>query len=113
MLLLYFLCHPAGAEITNIKADLQKSGVAGRQSSRVSVGRIRRDVQGCLEEGEHFKKPLGSHLGRRLRNPLDFSTGQKQTEEQNTQQGSTTQQKELSEAKMLLGNSSLPFKEDT
>ena len=32
-------------------------------------------------QGEHFKKPLGNHLGEGERNSLDCSTGQKQHED--------------------------------
>lgn len=81
MLFLAFFCHPAADVTTAMKEDVQKSKVSERQSSCVSEGESRRDVQGALEQGEHFKKPLGNHTGRTARNPLDLSTAQKQHEE--------------------------------
>lgn len=81
MLFLDFLRRPAGDGPTAIKENLQKSGVAQRQWGRASVGTTRRDVQGGLVQGEHFKKPLGNHPGERARGPLDCSTGQKQHED--------------------------------
>jgi len=73
MLFIDFLCLPAGDGITNIKENPQKSGVA-QSLCRVSVVKTRRDVHGDLEQGEHFKEPLGNHPGERVRNTLDSST---------------------------------------
>ncbi|XP_019467136.1 zinc finger protein 501-like [Meleagris gallopavo] len=74
---------PAGDGLTNIKEDKQKSVVAERQLSGTSVEEIRRAVQGGLSQGqgELIEKPLGKHLGKTGRSPLDFNTGQKQPEE--------------------------------
>ena len=77
VLFLDFFCHHAGDRITTIKEDVQKSGVSRRHSGCVSVGESRMDVQGGLEQGE----PLGNHLGKTAKNPLDLSTAQKQHEE--------------------------------
>ena len=76
MLFIDFLCLPAGDGITNIKENPQKSGVA-QSLCRVSVVKTRRDVHGDLEQGEHFKEPLGNHPGERVRNTLDSSTVRK------------------------------------
>ncbi len=83
LLFLDFLCYPAGGGLTNVKEAEQESVVAKKQLSGISVGEIRRDVQGGLEQGqgEHIKKPLGKHLGKTSRSPLDFSIGQKEPEE--------------------------------
>ena len=77
VLILDFFCDPAGAGITDFKEDVQKSGVAERRRSSASVRRTRRDVRSGLE---HFKKPLGKHPGKRARNHLGFSSGQKELE---------------------------------
>ncbi|NXC37907.1 ZN707 protein, partial [Penelope pileata] len=71
---------PAGDGITNVKENLQESGMAQRQCRKISMERIRRAVQGGLEQGKHLKKPLGNHPGRRARKAVDGSKGQKQPE---------------------------------
>ncbi|XP_040509835.1 zinc finger protein 3-like [Gallus gallus] len=72
---------PGGDEITKPKENLQEVGVVRRQWGNVSVGISRRDVQGGLKQGEHFKQPLGNYPGKRARNPLELSAGQQQPEE--------------------------------
>ncbi|XP_021239701.1 zinc finger protein 397-like [Numida meleagris] len=72
---------PGGGGITNTKEDLQKSGVTERQWGSASVEEIGRDVRVGFEQAEHFKKPLGKHLGKTARNPLDFRAGENQPEE--------------------------------
>ncbi|XP_021238490.1 zinc finger protein 707 isoform X3 [Numida meleagris] len=72
---------PAGGRITNRKEDLQKGGVAKRHWGSGSVEEMRRDVRWGLEQGEHLKKPLGNHPGKRVRNALGCSTGQEQLED--------------------------------
>ncbi|POI20403.1 hypothetical protein CIB84_015850, partial [Bambusicola thoracicus] len=72
---------PGGARITNCREDAQNSGAAERQHSSVSVRETRRDVRSGPEQGEHFKKPLGKHPGKRARNHLGFSSGQKEPED--------------------------------
>uniref|UniRef100_A0A8V0X8N2 Uncharacterized protein n=1 Tax=Gallus gallus TaxID=9031 RepID=A0A8V0X8N2_CHICK len=62
----------------DFKEDVQKSGVAERRRSSASVRKTRRDVRSGLE---HFKKPLGKHPGKRARNHLGFSSGQKEPED--------------------------------
>ena len=81
VLFLGFLCHPGGDEITKPKENLQEVAVVRRQWGNVSVGISRRDVQGGLKQGEHFKQPLGNYPGKRARNPLELSAGQQQPEE--------------------------------
>ncbi|XP_021238767.1 zinc finger protein 75A-like isoform X2 [Numida meleagris] len=76
-----------GGGITNRKEDLQSSGVAERHWGSGSVEEIQRDVQGGLEQGEHLKKPLGNHPGKRVRNPLGCSTGQEQLEDLRSKEG--------------------------
>ncbi|XP_021238489.1 zinc finger protein 707 isoform X2 [Numida meleagris] len=70
-----------GGRITNRKEDLQKGGVAKRHWGSGSVEEMRRDVRWGLEQGEHLKKPLGNHPGKRVRNALGCSTGQEQLED--------------------------------
>ncbi|XP_021239572.1 zinc finger protein 34-like, partial [Numida meleagris] len=71
---------PGGGGITNRKEDLQKGGVAERHWGSVSVEEMRRDVRGGLEQGEHLKKALGNHSGKRVRNAQGCSTGKEQLE---------------------------------
>ncbi|XP_052561334.1 zinc finger protein 664-like isoform X1 [Tympanuchus pallidicinctus] len=70
-----------GAVITDFKEDLPKTSVAERQYSSASVRKARKHAQSGLEQGDHFKKPLGKHSGRRARNHLSFSTSQKEPED--------------------------------
>ncbi|POI19659.1 hypothetical protein CIB84_016596 [Bambusicola thoracicus] len=60
---------PAADKISDIKEDLPKSGAAERHWGSASMRENSRNVQGGLEQGEHFRKPLGNHLGKRVRNP--------------------------------------------
>uniref|UniRef100_A0A8V0X3J5 C2H2-type domain-containing protein n=2 Tax=Gallus gallus TaxID=9031 RepID=A0A8V0X3J5_CHICK len=73
--------HPGGDGITDIKEDLQESGVAEKQWGSACVEEIGRDVHVGFEQAERFEKPLGGHVGKRARNPVDFSVGQKQPED--------------------------------
>ena len=81
VLFLDFFCRPGGDGITDIKEDLQESGVAEKQWGSACVEEIGRDVHVGFEQAERFEKPLGGHVGKRARNPVDFSVGQKQPED--------------------------------
>ena len=81
VLFLDHLCHPAGDRMTTTEEVLQKCDVTEWQWGSASVGKARRDVPGGLEQGEHLKKHQGNPPGETVRNPLDFSTGQKQPED--------------------------------
>ncbi|XP_040550556.1 zinc finger protein 34-like [Gallus gallus] len=70
---------PAADETSGINEDLQRSGVAKRLWGSASMVEIR-DAQGGLEQGEHFRKPLGNHPGKRVRNPLSRSSDHEQPE---------------------------------
>ncbi|NXC48001.1 ZNF34 protein, partial [Penelope pileata] len=70
---------PAGDGIADGKENQWQSGVTQRQWCSVSLQKVRWEVQGGLEQGKHFKKPVGNHLGERTRKTLDCSKGQKQT----------------------------------
>ena len=81
VLFLDFFCRPGGDGITDIKEDLQESGVAEKQWGSACVEEIGRDVHVGFEQAERFEEPLGGHVGKRARNPVDFSVGQKQPED--------------------------------
>ncbi|POI18505.1 hypothetical protein CIB84_017751, partial [Bambusicola thoracicus] len=69
---------PAADEISNIKEDLPESGVAERHWGSASMRENRRNIQGGLEQGEHFRKPQGNHPGKRVRNPPGCSLDHEQ-----------------------------------
>ena len=55
--------------------------MAEKQWGSACVEEIGRDVHVGFEQAERFEKPLGGHVGKRARNPVDFSVGQKQHED--------------------------------
>ncbi|XP_072206475.1 uncharacterized protein [Excalfactoria chinensis] len=67
--------------VTTIQEVLQKCDMTERQWGSASVGEIRKDIQGGLEQGEHLKKQQGNPPGEIVRDPLDSSTCQKQPED--------------------------------